>query len=323
MCVVPVDGADRAAGGGQACRVRETTVAHRRDLAALGVDKDRIRRALRRGRWQEPVPGVVVLHSGPLTRRERHLAALSWAGAGSRLSHTSALRLLGARIDEPQARLRVAGVRGDYVAPEDAGLVQVSVPHGRHLNSVGFVVVHQSRRPLGDLVVDGLGTTSAARAAVDVALTAARRQDVEHVVSDVLQKNLASVEQLVHEVRAAGRLATRWLRDAITDASRGMRSVGESDLRRVVVAAGLPEPEWNAEVVTPSGTYRVDALWRDRGVGAEADGSAFHLSAEDWSQDLRRQNAIQRVGIRLFRFPVRRLRADPGGCGAELRPLME
>jgi len=266
---------------------------------------------------------VIVLHSGSLTRRERHLVALSWAGPGSRLSHTSALRLLGARIEEPQARLRVAGVRGDYAAPEDAGLVQVSAPHGRHLDSVGFVVVHQSRRPLGDLVVDGLRTTSAARAAVDVALTAARRQDVEHVVSDVLQKNLASVEQLAAEVRAAGRLATRWLRDAVTDAARGMRSVGESDLRRVVVAANLPEPEWNASVVTPVGTYWVDALWRDRGVGAEADGSAFHLSAADWSRDLLRQNAIQGAGIRLFRFPVRRLRSDPLGCGRELRPLME
>jgi hypothetical protein len=308
----------------QARRVRDTrTVAHRRDLAALGVDKDRIRRALRRGRWQEPVPGVIVLHSGALTRHERHLTALSWAGPGSRLSHTSALRLLGARIDEPQVRLRVAGVRGDYAAPEDAGLVQVSAPHGRHLDSVGFVVVHQSRRPLGDLVVDGLRTTTAARAAVDVALTAARRQDVEHVVADVLQKRLATLEQLSAEVRAAGRLTTRWLRDAVGDAARGIRSVGESDLRRIVVAAGLPEPEWSAPVVTPAGTYHVDALWRDRGVAAEADGAAFHLSAADWSADLRRQNAIQRVGIRLFRFPVRRLRADPLGCGADLPALME
>src|SRR3954469_1751711 len=299
------------------------TVVHRRQLHVMGVGKDRIRRAVRAGRWQEPVPGVIVLHSGALPRRERLMAALSWAGQEGRLSHTSALHLLGARIAEPVARHRVAGVRGRYEVPPDAGLVQVTVPHGRHLDSVGFVVVHQSRRPLGDLVVDGLRTTSAARAAVDVALTAARRQDVEHVVSDVLQKNLASVEQLAAGVRAAGRLATRWLRDAVTDAARGMRSVGESDLRRVVVAANLPEPEWNAPVVTPLGTYWVDALWRDRGVGAEADGSAFHLSAEDWSRDLRRQNAVQGAGIRLFRFPVRRLRGDPLGCGRELRPLME
>ena len=295
-----------------------TTVAHRRNLARLGVSKDRIRRAVRSGRWQEPIPGVVVLHSGPLTRRERLLAALFWAGDAGRLSHTSALHLLGARIDEPLARLRVAGVRGDYVSPPDAGLVQVSVPHGRHLKSAGFVVVHQSRRPLGDLVVDGLRTTTAARAAVDVALTAGRRQDVDHVIADVLQKDLAQLEELADEVRLAGRRATTWLKDAMADASRGMRSVGESDLRRAILSAGLPEPEWGAAIQTPAGTCFVDAYWRRHRVAAEADGAEFHLSAADWERDLRRQNTIQGVGVRMFRFPVRRLRRAPADCMEQL-----
>ena len=293
-------------------------MAHRRQLATLGVGKDRIRRAVRSGRWQEPVPGVVVLHSGALTRRERHLAALAWAGPSGRLSHSSALVLHGARIDEPRARIRVAGVRGDYLEPPDAGLVEVSVPHGRHLASTGFVVVHQSRRPLGDLVVAGLATTSAARAAVDVSLSARRRQDVDHVVADVLQKGLTDVEELAEEVRAAGRRAGAWVRAAVVDAARGMRSVGESDLRQVVLAAGLPEPEWNAVIETPSGTFLLDAYWRRQRVGVEADGAAFHLSAGDWERDLLRQNAVQGVGVRLLRFPVRRLRREQDACGAEI-----
>jgi hypothetical protein len=271
-------------------------VAHRRALDRLGVDKDRIRRALRSGRWQEPLPGVIVLHSGSPTRRERLVAALAWAGEDGRLSHTSALHLLGARIDEPVARLRVAGVRGDYVSPPDAGLVQLSVPHGRHLRSAGFVVVHQTRRPLGDLVVDGLRTTTAARAVIDVAVTAQRRGDVDHVVADVLQKDLARLEDLVAEVRLAGRRATTWLKDAVADAARGMRSVGESELRRVIVRARLPEPEWGAEIETQAGTYFVDAYWRRQRVAAEADGASFHLSAQDWERDLRRQKRDSRGG---------------------------
>jgi very-short-patch-repair endonuclease len=287
-------------------------------LAGLGVDKDRIRRALRAGRWQEPVPGVVVLHSGALTRRERLLTALEWAGPAGRLSHTSALLLQGARVDEPAARKWVAGVRGDYVAPPDAGLVQVSVPHGRHLTSVEFVVVHQTRRPLGDLVIDGLRTTSAARAVVDVAISARRRGDVDHVVADALQRGLSELEELAEEVRAAGRRAGPWLKDAVADAARGMRSVGESDLRRVILSAGLPEPEWNAAVETQAGIYFLDAYWPEHRIGAEADGAAFHLGAGDWARDLRRQNAIQATGIRLFRFPVRRLRWEQRSCGSEL-----
>jgi len=294
------------------------SVVHRRDLASLGVGKDRIRRAVRSGRWQEAVPGVVVLHSGALTRRERLLAALAWAGETGRLSHTSALLLHGAHVVEPLARRRVAGVRGEYVSPPDAGLVQVSVPHGRHLESVAFVVVHQTRRPLGDLVLGGLRTTSAARAAVDVAMTAQRRQDVEHVVADVLQKDLADLEDLAEEVRAAGRRAGPWLRETMADAARGMRSVGEADLRRVVLECGLPEPEWNAPVQTSVGTFHLDAYWRRHGVAAEADGAAFHLSAADWDRDLRRQNAIGELDIRLLRFPVRRLRWERRSCGMEI-----
>jgi very-short-patch-repair endonuclease len=268
------------------------------------------------------VPGIVVDHSGPLTRRQRWLVGLGHAGPDGSLSHRSALALAGARVDELPAARRVAGVRGSYADPPEGGLVEVSVPHGRHLRSSGFVVVHQTRRPLGAVWFSGLTATPAARSAVDVALTATRRADVDHVVSNVLQRGLATVGEIVAEMRILGRTATPWLRAAVADACRGMRSVGESELRRVVVAAGLPEPEWNAEVITAAGRYFVDALWRKRGVAAEADGAMFHLSAEDWASDLLRQNAIQGVGIRLVRFPVRRLRAAPGACGEELRPLV-
>lgn len=294
------------------------TVVHRRDLATAGVGKDRVRRAVRGGRWQEPVPGVVVLHSGGLTRRERHLVALSWGGPEARLSHESALLLHRAAVAEPFAPRRVAGVRGSYARPEEAGVVQVSVPHGRHLASTGFVVVHQSRRPLGELVVQDLRTTSAARAAIDVALLADRRRDVDHVIADVLQKGLAEVEDLADEARAAGRLVHPWLRAALTEAALGVRSVGEADLRAVIRSVGLPEPEWNAELRTAYGTVRLDAYWRRQRLAVEADGAAFHLGAADWEADLRRQNAILGEGVRVLRFAVRRLRAQRLACGAEI-----
>jgi hypothetical protein len=84
-------------------RADRVTVAHRRQLAVLGVGKDRIRRAVRSGRWQEPVPGVVVLHSGALTRRERHLAALAWAGDDGRLSRVRLLRFPVRRLRREQS----------------------------------------------------------------------------------------------------------------------------------------------------------------------------------------------------------------------------
>lgn len=293
-------------------------VAHRRTLEQRGTSVGRIRRAVASGKWQEPAPGVVVGHGGPLSRRQRWQVALCHAGTGGCLSHRSALLVLGCRIEELPPARRAAGVRGGYEKPHEGGLVEVSVPHGRHLRSSGFVVVHQTRRPLLPVLVDGLPITPAARSAVDVAVTCSQRSDVDHVVSHVLQRGLADVESLVEETYALGRRATSWLRAAVQDAARGMRSVGESELRRVIHGSGLPEPEWNAPVETRFGTYFVDALWRELGVGAEADGAAFHLSAEDWGRDLLRQNAVQEVGIRLIRFPVRRMRSARIACRRDL-----
>jgi very-short-patch-repair endonuclease len=297
-------------------------VTSRRELARRGISVGRIRRAVASGRWQEPLPGVVVGHGGPLTQRQRWLVGLCHAGVGGFLSHRSALLAAGCRIEELPAARRVAGVRGRYADPPEGGLVEVGVPHGRHLRSSGFVVVHQSRRPVEPVLLDGLRAAPAARAAVDVAVTATRRSEVDHVVSHVLQRGLATVEELAAETRGLGRRSTPWLRAAVSDAARGMRSVGESDLRRAIRLAGLPEPEWNAPVETPSGTFFLDALWRERRVAAEADGAAFHVSAADWSRDLVRQNAIQGTGLRVFRFPVRRLRNDPMVCAATLQPLV-
>ena len=266
---------------------------------------------------------MVVGHSGPLTRLERWQAALEYGGEEAVLSHRSALLALGARVEELGLGLRPGGVRGQYDLPAEGGLVEITATHGRHLRSTGFAVVHQSRRPPGQIrVVAGLPVCEPARAAVDVAVTVRRRQDVDHVVANVLQRGLCSVADLHEQARTLGRRCTPWLGDALADARRGMRSVGESDLRRVIVSARLPEPEWGAAVETPRGTFFVDALWRDRGVAAEADGALFHLSAADWAADLERQNAIVGTGLRLMRFPVRRLRGVPQACGSELSVVL-
>jgi very-short-patch-repair endonuclease len=77
-------------------------------------------------------------------------------------------------------------------------------------------------------------------------------------------------------------------------------------------------PGLRGPVETAAGTYLVDALWRKQRLGAEADGASFHLSADDWQRDLIRQNAVHGTGLRLLRFPVRRLRWDGDACGAEM-----
>ena len=294
-------------------------VAPRHVLIAAGLSPYRLRSAVASGRWQEPLPGVFVSHTGSLTRIERWHAALYCAGEHAVLSHRTALLAWGARIDEARAARRVAGVRGEFARGGEGGMVEVTAPHGRHLQSRNFVVVHQSRRPVDQgWMVDRLAVAPPARAAIDVAISATRRNDVDHVIAEVLQRNLCTVTSLEEQAALLARRLSPWLAAAIGDARRGMRSVGEADLRRALELVGAPEPEWGAQIDTPMGTYFVDALWRRQRVAAEADGAQFHLSAKDWAADLRRQNALQGVGLTMFRYPVRRLRADPLACGLEL-----
>ena len=62
--------------------------------------------------------------------------------------------------------------------------------------------------------------------------------------------------------------------------------------RRLILRAGLPEPKWNVAVVTPSGRFVVDALWRSAGLVVEIDG-ALAPGPASWQRDLRRANALQ------------------------------
>lgn len=280
---------------------RTDGVARRRDLLAAGLSPRRLHTALRHERWQQALPGVVVRHGGPLSQRQYWRAALAYAGADSVLSHHSAGFLHGMRIEERR--------------------VHVTVPHGQHRRSVGFVVVHQSSRPDHDWV-GGLPCTSAARAAVDTALTMRASADIAALLSHAVQERLVTLDQLVAELRAAPSRGRRRPAEVLVSVQAGSRSAGEVRFRRLILRAGLPEPEWNVAVVTPSGRFVVDALWRSAGLVVEIDGARWHLDAASWQRDLRRANALQASGLRMLRFSVSQLLREPDAVVAAVRGVL-
>lgn len=283
------------------CFERGDGVAHRRALLAAGLTYGRIRRALAAGRWQSPLPGVIVAHNGPLSARQRWRAALVYAGPAAVLSHRSAAVLHGLRLDEDR--------------------VHVTVPHGKHLASAGFVVVHQARHVSRDWRA-GLPCSSAARTVVDCAVSLRGRDDVRALVSDAVQRRIVTVSEVVAAAGAAPRQGSRHLRDALAAVVAGTRSAGEALCRDLLRKAGLPEPEWNAVVDTPLGRFRVDGLWRAAGLALEVDGARWHLDAAAWERDLRRANALQATGLRLLRFSVRQLTTEPAVVVAAIRDAL-
>lgn len=270
----------------------------RRELLGKGVSYDRISGRLRTRRWQEPLPGVIVTHGGPLDEYGRRVVALRYAGRGAVLSHRTAAALLGLRV------------------PED--LVDVTVPHGRRRISVAFVRTHQSRRGGARCRRQGLWCTSAARTVVDVAGTMRELDDVRALVADAVQRGLTTVGSIGLELRQAPRRGSALSRRAFDEVATGARSAGEARFLELARTAGLPPCTPNARVHAGGRWFRVDALWEAERLVVEIDGQAWHLGAAAWEQDLRRQNLLIAAGYTVLRFPVRRLRDDPAGVIAEV-----
>src|SRR5215813_10295309 len=97
------------------------------ELLVGGLSRRSIDGKVRARLWQRALPGVIVAHSGPLSREERYRAAVKFGGADALLSHRAAGELHGLRIAAPRA-------------------VDITVPHGRRKTSAGYVTVHQSSR---------------------------------------------------------------------------------------------------------------------------------------------------------------------------------
>lgn len=61
---------------------------------------------------------------------------------------------------------------------------------------------------------------------------------------------------------------------------------------------GLPVPETNV----PIGRYRVDFMWRDRGLIVETDGYRYHRGSVAFKEDHARDNHLMALGRDVLRF---------------------
>jgi hypothetical protein len=164
----------------------------RRQLAGLGISRWAVNDHLRAQRWREICPGVLVLHRGPITPPAARWTAVLAGGDCAALGAWTALSVYG-----------LIGWERDAV--------HLVVPRGRHVPSLGDVVVHESRRHAHQDVrrLHGLPIHGVERAAVD----------------------------------AAGRVChRRAMAAALLDVHGGAMALSEIDLARLCRSAGLPEP---------------------------------------------------------------------------------
>lgn len=85
-------------------------------------------------------------------------------------------------------------------------------------------------------------------------------------------------------------------------------SPGESELRRILLAAGFPLPDLQHRVVAENNEYFLDLAWPDIMLDVEFDGALKYAGDDVVFQEGIRQDRLKRIGWRVVRFKTPALR---------------
>jgi len=261
------------------------------------------------GRWQRLLPGVVVMHTGHPSKRERLIGALAYAGPDAVLSGMAGLELHGLRDIRP-------------------GAVQVLVPHDRRRQNHGYVIVERTRKlPTPDTVreIAGLPTADLARCVVDACRRLEDLNAIRNLVADAVQNHGLAPSALASALRCAGRQRTALSRLVLAEIDAGVRFAAEARAREVILDAGLPEPFFNVELMDDEGrVFAVpDGYFPKWACGYQVDSRRWHLSPDDYERTTRQRGYAGRFGVLILSVTPQRVFEDPDGFVADVRGLIE
>jgi very-short-patch-repair endonuclease len=285
---------------------RQYQVISRSQAMASGMTRNALAHRLRAaGPWQRLLPGVYLAVTGAPTSDQRDVAALLYAGSGSLLTGTAALRLWG--------------VRAPYTT-----MIDVLVPDSKQRKSAGFVRIRPTARMPEEMhAVGPRWIAPLARAAGDTARTLSRLADVRALIAAVVQQGKCTPAMLAAELEDGPVQGSALLRIAVADVYAGTRSNPEADLHDLIRRAKLPVPEFNPRLYAGEEFIASpDAWWRHAGVAAEVDSNEYHLSPEDHERTLARDARMRALGINVLHFTPRQIRTKPSEVIAAIRSAL-
>lgn len=285
----------------------QESVISRDEAFRCGMTPGQLRHRLRPGGpWQRLLPGVYLAVTGTPTRPQTEVAALRYAGPGSVLTGVAALRRHGVRVREPQ-------------------VLTVLIPGPSVRRSQAFVRIWPTTRMPEFVFTDGtVRFAEAARAVADAARELGSFRDVRAVAADAVQRRRCRVSQLAEELGQAPVRQSAWLRRALAEVADGVRSAAEGDLRKLIRAAGLPPPIYNARLYIGRDLLAVaDAWWPDAGVAVEVDSREWHLSPEDWERTMSRSRRMTAKGIFMVHVTPHQIRTEAERIVADIWDALE
>jgi hypothetical protein len=274
-----------------------------------------IDRMLARGDLWERYRGVYVVGRPGLTDYGEAWAAVMACRGEGRAPHVRALGLRSA--------IAALGL-GEH--PRRPEIVIV----GARLEIPGVVIrrTRSLRRDEVDLDHNRLPWTTFPRTITDLAAGASLR-DLEKFLAAADAERMLDVGAIDAAIgRARGRAGLGRLREAL----ELYRDLPEAEFlsrlerlaNRVLVPAGMPQPEINGDVTLLDGqVVRVDLLLRDQRLAIELDGRRTHDRKVQFQVDRWRDRELQKLGFVVLRFTWRDVVRDPDRFVADVVAFLD
>ncbi len=303
--------------------LRHLSEVHRRVLTAAqlrshGVGSAETNEQCRPGGpWQQPLPGVFLLHPGPPTSEERLHAVLMYA-AKERAAGVPAQP--GA--EEPHrpvyteamiTGLAALTLHGFSATPPLTALdrIDVLVPRLRRLRSTGCAhIVRTASLPAPEQVA-GLPVAPVPRALADAVTELTDADAVRRLLTEAVRAGHCEPASVVRALNNAKLLSRPQVVDAVDSLLAEGRAIAEDRLYTMVQEYGLPDPVWNVDLRLPGGPHLggLDAYWLEQAVAVELDTRAPRQDDDAlWSEYARKREHLERLGITVVHITPRKLR---------------
>lgn len=239
-----------------------------------------------RSRFRAVLPNVYVQRDVALTLRQRTLAAWLWsrrqgviAGLTAAAWHGSKwvdesvpIELIWSNLRPPQG-VRTYDMR---LGPEEFGPVA------------------------------GVPVTNPQRTAFDIGRRGAIGIAIAHIDALIQATGVKVPDVAELADRHRGVRGLRQLEAALEFVDPGSQSPKETWLRLLLIRAGLPRPSTQIPVTNPDNgqNYYLDMGWEDLMVAVEYDGEQHRLDRWQYTKDIRRREALERLGWIVIRVVV-------------------
>lgn len=270
---------------------RQQGVVTHDQLLVAGLSAQVIKQLIRCGFLHPIHRGVYIVGHLALAPMANEMAALLACGERAVISHRSAAYLWGL-LDGGPPEVEVTLVAR-----------RCRKKQGVRIRTVSRLYAQDVRRK------DRVLLTSPARTIVDLAADT-DELELERLIAEARVRRLVRDGELDSALQRAGLRKGRARLKALLRSEGGQamtRSEIERACRRLLKAAGLPQPEVNQRVAG----YEVDFLWREQRMILEVDSYTFHGHRQAFERDRRKSMALEDAGFHVIRVTARQLIDEP------------